>query len=103
MDLLGWLGDALKGAISFLGEGVVSILSWLLSGVLSVLTKVLNAAGGIFDLLDAIWGFFVSIKDSILGLLPAFFPWIPAEVMTVITLGLFAVLLAGIVKRVRGK
>ena len=43
------------------------------------------------------------IKDSILGLLPALFPWIPAEVVTVISLGLFAVLLAGIVKKVRGK
>ena len=101
--MLNWLGDALKGAVSFLGEGVVSILSWLLSGVISVISKILEAGGGIFDVLDALFGFFVSIKDSVLGLIPAFLPWIPAEVVTVISLGLFAVLLAGIVKQVRGK
>lgn len=101
--MLDWLGSALGNAASALGEGVVSILSWLLSGLISVVTKILDAAGGIFDLLDALWGFFVSIKDSLLGLLPAFFPWIPAEVLTVISLGFFAILLAGIVKKVRGK
>lgn len=101
--MLGWLGSALGSAVSALGEGVVSILSWLLSGLISVVTKILGAAGGIFDLLDALWGFFVSIKDSLLGLLPAFFPWIPAEVLTVISLGFFAILLAGIIKKVRGK
>lgn len=97
--MLDWLGSALQG----LGEGVTSILSWLFSGVISVITKMLNAAGGIFDLLDALWGFFISIKDALLGLLPAFFPWIPADVSAVISLGLFAILLAGIVKKVRGK
>lgn len=101
--MLSWIGNALKGAVSWLGEGIVSILSWLLSGVLSVLSRFLRAAGGIFDLLDAIWNFFVGIKDSIVNMVSVFFPWIPAEVLTVITLGLFAVLLAGIVKRVRGK
>lgn len=101
--MLSWIGDALKGAVSWVGDGIVSILSWLLSGVLSVLSKVIRAVGGIFDLLDALWGFFVGIKDSILSLLSAFFPWIPPEVFAVISLGLFAVLLAGIVKKVRGK
>lgn len=97
--MLNWLGDALMG----LGEGLASLLSWMFSGLLSVVTKVLSAAGGVFDLLDALWGFFVGIKDSILGLVSVIFPWIPPEVMTVVSLGLFAVLLAGIVKKVRGK
>ena len=97
--MLNWLGDALMG----LGEGLASLLSWLFSGLISVVTKALSAAGGVFDLLDALLGFFVGIKDSLLGLVPVFFPWIPSEVLTVISLGLFAVLLAGIVKKVRGK
>lgn len=101
--MLDWIGEALSGAASWLGEGLVSILSWLLSGVLSVLSKILRAAGGIFDLLDALWAFFVGLKDSILGLALSVFPWVPAEVFSVISLGLFAVLLAGIVKKVRGK
>lgn len=101
--MLDWLGDAITGVASFLGEGVASLLSWLLSGVISVITKILSAADGIFDLLDALFGFFVSIKDSTLGLISVFFPWIPVEVLTVITLGFFAILLAGIVKKVSGK
>ena len=101
--MLKWIGDALKGAVSWLGDGIVSILSWLLSGVLSVLSKIIRAAGGIFELLDALWAFFVSIKDTIMDLFTSMFPWVPPEVMTVIGLGLFAVLLAGIVTKVRGK
>ncbi|MEA4934755.1 MAG: hypothetical protein VB071_14400 [Lawsonibacter sp.] len=98
-----WIGDALSGAVSVIGEGLSKVLSWLISGLLSVISKILSAFGGIFDLLDALWGFFVGIKDAILNLLSAFFPWIPPEVVTVISLGLFAVLLAGIIKKVRGK
>lgn len=101
--MLSWIGDALKSAASWLGQGLSSILSWLLSGVISVLSKVLAASDGIFDLLDSLFGFFISIKDAIVSLLLVVFPWVPPEVMTVITLGLFAVLLAGIVKQVRGK
>lgn len=101
--MLSWIGNALKGAVSWVGDGIASVLSWLLSGILSVLSKVIRAAGGIFDLLDALWGFFVGIKDAILNLLTTFFPWIPPEVVTVISWGLFAVLLAGIVKKVSGK
>lgn len=97
--MLDWLGSAIQDVGSLFGSGVMSILSWLLSGVLSIATKVLRAAGGIFGLLDAVWNFFVSIKDSILGLLPALFPWIPEDVMTVISLGLLAILLAAFVKR----
>ena len=97
------LVSALQDIGTWLGTGVMSLLSWLLSGVLSILSKVISAASGIFDLLDAIWNFFVSIKDAVLGLLPSLFPWIPADVMNVISLGLFAVLLAGIFKKVSGK
>lgn len=101
--MLNWLSESLQSVGSWLGEGVASILSWILSGLISVVAKILSAAGGIFDLLNAIWDFFVSIKDATLGLLPTFFPWIPAEIMTMISLALIAVLLAAIIKKVRGK
>lgn len=101
--MLSWLGDAISGIASTLGGGIASLLSWLLSGVIGVISKLLSAAVGIFDVLDALFGFFVSIKDTVLELLGLFFPWIPAEVMTVLSLGFFAVLLAGIVKKVSGK
>lgn len=101
--MLTWLGDAIAGVAAAFGDGVGSLLSWLLSGLIGVITRVINAAGGIFDLLDALFGFFVSIKDTVLGLLGVFFPFIPSEVLSVIGFGLFAVLLAGIVKKVSGK
>lgn len=97
--MLDFLGDALSG----LASGLQSILSWLFSGLISVVTKVIRALDGVFGVLDSLWDFFVSIKDAALGLMTAFFPWIPIEVMTVISLGFLAVLLAGIIKKVRGK
>lgn len=101
--MLKWIGSALKGVASFVGEGIASVLSWLLSGVLSVLGKILRAFGGVFALLDAIWDFFVGIKDVFLELVGAFFPWVPEDVITVVSLGLLAVLLAGVIRAVRGK
>lgn len=96
-----WMGNALKGAASLLGDGLVEILDWLLSGLITVLTKVIDAASGIFDVLDAVVNFFLSIKDLLLGLFPALFPWIPEDVLAVISVGLLAVLLAGFIKLVR--
>lgn len=94
-----WLGDA----ISAIGSGIGSLLSWLFSGVISVVSKVIRAVGGIFDVLDAVFNFFFGLKDTALNLLGALFPWIPAEVLSVISLGVLAILLASIVKKVRGK
>lgn len=100
--MLDWVGEALQGAVSWLGESLVKILDWLLSGTVSVLTKAIDAADGIFDVLNSLWNFFVSIKDLLLNLFALLFPFVPPEVMSVVSLGLFAVLLAGIVKKVRG-
>lgn len=97
------MSDFLSAALGGLGSGLKAILSWLFSGLISIVTKAIRALDGIFDVLDSLWDFFVSIKDAAIGLMSAFFPWIPAQVMTVISLGFLAVLLAGIVKKVRGK
>lgn len=97
--MLDWLGDAVNG----LASGMKSLLSWLFSGLLSILSKAISALGGIFDVLDSLWDFFVGVKDALVDLMVAFFPWIPPEVMMVFSLGLLSVLLAGIVKKVRGK
>lgn len=98
-----WIGSAFKSVASAVGDGIASILSWLLSGLLSVLSKILRALGGVFGLLDAVWDFFVGIKDTFLALLGVFFPWIPEDVLTVLTLGLVAVLLSGVIIVVRRK
>ena len=97
-----WLGDALSSIGSSVGEGVASLLSWLFSGLISVLTKVVRAGEGLWDLLGAILDFFMSVIDAITGLIPAFFPFVPEEVSAVIVAGLFAVLIAGIIKWKKG-
>ena len=86
---MAWLGNTLQDIGSTLGSGVMSLLSWLFSGLLSVATKILVALGGVYDLLDAIIDFFIGVKDSILGLLPVLFPFVPEDVMLVISFGLY--------------
>lgn len=96
---MAWLGNALQDIGSTLGSGVMSLLSWLFSGLLSVATKILVALGGVYDLLDAIIDFFIGVKDSILGLLPVLFPFVPEDVMLVISFGFLAIVLIPIIKR----
>ena len=43
-----------------------------------------------------------SAIEAIVSLLPAVFPFVPEEISAVITAGLFAVLIAGIIKRKKG-
>ena len=94
-----WLGDVLN----VIGSGIGSLLSWLFSGLISVVSRVIRAVGGIFDLLDSLFNFFFGLMNTALNLLDTLFPWIPADVMAVISMGVLAILLAGIVKKVRGK
>lgn len=97
-----WLGGAFSSIGSWLGEGVASLFSWLFSGLISVLTKVIRAGEGLWDVLTAILDFFLSAIDAIVGLIPAVFPFVPEGVSAVIVAGLFAVLIAGIIKWKKG-
>lgn len=94
-----WLGNA----ISAIGSGIGSLISWLFSGLISVVSKVIRAVGGIFDLLDAVFDFFFGLKDTVVDLVGVLFPWIPSDVLAAISLGILSIVLAGIVKKVRGK
>ena len=71
--MLDWVSEAFQGAVSFIGESLVKILDWLLSGIVSVLTKAIDAADGVFDVLNSLWNFFVSIKDLLLNLFSEIF------------------------------
>jgi len=99
--MLGWLEGAVSGIFSWLGSGLGSFFKWLLDGIVTIFTKVINAADGFWDVLDALWGFAIGFKDDLLILFTTFFPFVPVEVVTVISLGLIAVLVAGFVRRGR--
>lgn len=101
--MLNWIKNAVGSIAGWLGDGVASLFDWLLGGLATVLTKVIDAAGGFWKVLDAIWDFSFGFVGSILNLVSAFFPFVPAPVATVIGLALTAVVIAGFVKFVRGK
>ena len=101
--MFGWMQDAAGSIAGWLGEGVASFFEWLFGGLLTIVTKVVNACNNVFDVLDSLWNFAIGLKDNLFGLIGAFFPFVPEAVMTVISLGLLAILLAGIVKKVWGK
>ena len=98
-----WISNAAGSIGSWLGSGLGSFFKWLLGGVEVILTKVINAARTFWDLLDSIWSFGVGLIDSLLELFSAFFPFVPPEVSSVISLAFIAVLVAGIYKKVSGK
>lgn len=96
-----WLSRAVSSIGSWLGGGLSSFFNWLLGGIITIVTMIIDAAAGFWDVLEAIWDFAVGFKDSIFDLIGAFFPFIPEPVMTVLSLGLLAILIAGIVRKVR--
>lgn len=101
--MFGWIQDTVSSIAGWLGDGVASFFDWLLGGILTLVTKVVDALNSVFDVLDSLWNFAIGLKDNLFGLIAAFFPFVPEPVMTVISLGLLAILLAGIVKKVWGK
>ncbi len=101
--MLSWITNTIGNISSWLGDGVASLFNWLLSGLGTLLTKIINAFTGIWDVLDSIWDFAVSLVTNLMTMFGSFFPFVPASVLTVLNLGLIAVLIAGIVNKVRGK
>lgn len=100
--MLNWIKETVGNIAGWMGNGVASLFDWLLGGLATVVAKVVDAAGGFWDVLDAIWDFSVGFLDAVLGLFSAFFPFVPEPVSAALGFGLLAILLAGIVKKVRG-
>ena len=99
--MFGWIKDTVSSITGWLGSGIASLFDWLLGGLADIFTAIVDAANAFWDVLDGLWDFATGFKASLFSLVSAFFPFIPASVMTVISLGLLVVLIAGIVKKVR--
>lgn len=98
-----WIGNVVSNVTDWVGSGAASLVEWILGGLADMLTIIINAANGIWSVFDALWnlgGSFVGALGSMFGIL---FPFVPDPVLNAITAGLLAVLIAGIVKKVRGK
>ena len=100
--MFSWISNAVGKVASWLGDGVASFFDWLFNGIGQVLTKLIDAADGFWRVLTSLWNFAVSLKDTVSTLLSTYFPFIPAPVLSVILLGLVAVMIAGIYKKVKG-
>lgn len=101
--MLNWIANAVSSIASWVGSGVASLIEWLLGGLDTLLTKIIDAANGLWDVLESLWNLGVGFKDSLVKLVTVAFPFLPDPVAAVIGFGLLAVLIAGIVKAVRSK
>ena len=99
--MFGWIKGVAGSIGEWLGDGVANFADWLLGGLAEIATAVIDAAGGFWDVLEGIWQFAMGFRGDVLALFSTFFPFVPEEVSAVISLGLLAVLIAGIVKRRR--
>lgn len=99
--MLSWISSAAGSIGSWLGSGLGSFFQWLFGGLETILTKVVRALDTFWDLMDAVWEFATGLIGSIMELFGVFFPFMPPEVVTVISLALLAAAVAGVYKHVR--
>lgn len=101
--MLDWIGQSVSSFTDWVGSGIASLLEWLLGGLVDLVTIVTDAANGIWGVFDALWNLGSSFIGSIMALFGVLFSFMPAPVASAIGAGLIAVLIAGVVKVVRGK
>lgn len=101
--MLDWIANAAGNIAVWLGEGVASLIEWLLGGLVDMFTLIFDAADSIFGVFESIWNLGVSFTESLSGSLATLCPFLPEPVIGVIGTGLLTIVIAGIVKKVRGK
>ena len=99
--MLDWIANAAGNVAEWLGSGVASLIEWLLGGLVDMFTLIFDAADSIFGVFESIWNLGVSFAESLSGSLATLCPFLPEPVIGVIGAGLFAIIIAGIVKKVR--
>lgn len=93
-NLVGAIGSGVIGLIEAALGKVLDALIALVEGMMERLKTVVEAVLSIFDELPKIFGGF-------LDFLVALFPFLPPELMTILTFGILAVVFIGIIKAVR--
>ncbi len=93
-NLVGAIGSGVIGLIEAALGKILDALIALVEGMMERLKTVVEAVLSIFDELPKLFGGF-------LDFLVALFPFLPPELMTILTFGILAVVFIGIIKAVR--
>ena len=93
-NLIGAIGSGVSGLIEAALGKVLDALLALVEGMMERLKTLFEAVHSIFDELPKLFGGF-------LDFLVAVFPFLPPELMTILTFGILAVVFIGIIKAVR--
>ena len=88
--LFGTIIEVMEGVVSKLLDALISLAERLRDGIVKVVGTVLS----IFDELPALF-------DGFLDFLGIMFPFLPPEIVTLITFGVAAVVFIGIIKAIR--
>lgn len=100
--MLNWIANTASDIAGWVGEGFAFLIKWLLGGLADMFTIIVDAADGIWSVFESIWNLATGIVDSILSAFSALYPFVPEPVANVISAGLIVVVIAGVVKKVRG-
>lgn len=101
--MLNWISDVVSDFTGWVGEGVAAVVEWLLGGLADMFTLIVDSVDGIWSVFESLWNLGSSFVGALFNLFGLLFPWFPAPVANAISAGLIAVLIAGVVKKVRGK
>lgn len=101
--MLDWLANAAGNFADWVGSGTASLVEWLLGGLVDMFTLIMDAADSIWGVFESIWDLGVTFTESLAGSIATLCPFLPEPVIGVIGTGLLAIVIAGIVKKVRGK
>ena len=93
-NLIGAIGSGVIGLIEAALGKVLDALIVLVEGMMERLKTVVDAVLSIFDELPKLFGGFLDFPVAL-------FPFLPPELMTILTFGILAVVFIGIIKAVR--
>lgn len=87
------------GLIEKLLSGLGSVVSGIIKGLLSLLTQAVEAISGIGELFTSFVGSLVGLWGGFTSFLSAVFPFLPAEFITIVELGLILMIAAAVFKK----
>lgn len=99
--MFNWINNAVSNMIGWVGNGTARLIEWLLGGLADMFTLIFDAAGAVFDVFESLWQLGVSLVTILFDLVGLFFPFLPEPVSNTISAGLFVVIIATIVKKVK--